>query len=139
MKVRLVGDDEIDTCLAVRLEVFVEGQQVPLDEEVDGLDSRCKHFLAEIGNQAIGTARLRIGTDGQARAERVAVLDSHRGKGVGVALMKALEAQAEADGHCQIHLSAQVRVIPFYEKLGYVAYGPVCLDANIEHRMMCRL
>ncbi|MBT3222958.1 MAG: GNAT family N-acetyltransferase, partial [Proteobacteria bacterium] len=82
---------------------------------------------------------IRVTVEGQARAERVAVLDSHRQRGIGVALMKAIEAEAAADGHHELHLSAQVQVIPFYEKLEYSAYGSVYLDANIEHRMMYRL
>ncbi len=33
-------------------------------------------------------------------------------------------------------LDAQVQVIPFYEKLGFVAEGPVFDDAGIPHRRM---
>jgi predicted GNAT family N-acyltransferase len=29
-----------------------------------------------------------------------------------------------------------MHAIPFYERLGYVARGPVFLDAGIEHRWM---
>ena len=33
-------------------------------------------------------------------------------------------------------LDAQIQVIPFYERLGFVAEGDVFLDAGIEHRRM---
>jgi predicted GNAT family N-acyltransferase len=33
-------------------------------------------------------------------------------------------------------LGAQMQAMPFYESLGYQAYGIVFLDAGIEHRMM---
>jgi predicted GNAT family N-acyltransferase len=33
-------------------------------------------------------------------------------------------------------LGAQLRAIPFYERLGFQARGPVFLDAGIEHRDM---
>ena len=36
---------DIQTCLAIRHQVFVEGQNVPLHEEVDGLDSSSEHYL----------------------------------------------------------------------------------------------
>ena len=61
--VRLVSLDELPTCLEIRLEVFVEGQNVPLDEEVDGRDEQCSHFLASEDGRALATARLRITDD----------------------------------------------------------------------------
>jgi predicted GNAT family N-acyltransferase len=38
--------------------------------------------------------------------------------------------------HSTLLLEAQVQVIPFYERLGFAAEGPVYLDADIEHRLM---
>ena len=33
-------------------------------------------------------------------------------------------------------LNGQISAQPFYERLGYEAYGEIFLDANIEHRAM---
>ncbi len=134
--VRLVDLDELPTCLEIRLEVFVEGQNVPLEEEVDGRDEQCSHFLASEGGRALATARLRITDQGEARAERVAVLQAARGTGLGLAVMRLLQQTAAQRGHSEVVLHAQVAVIPFYERLGYVAEGPVFMDCDIPHRTM---
>jgi hypothetical protein len=61
--------------------VFVVGQGVPHDLEVDGLDSTCAHFLASLAGEPIGTARLFMPEAGRAKAQRVAVLERARGGG----------------------------------------------------------
>ncbi len=134
--VRRAARKEIDTCLAIRHEVFVLGQGVPAPLEVDGKDPKCEHFLAWERDEPIGTARLRITDDGHAKAERVAVRPGHQGKGVGTLLMEALEENASARGFDELILTAQVPVIPFYETLGYEVIGPVFIEAAIPHRKM---
>ena len=70
---------EIERCLEIRREVFVDEQQIAKELEFDGLDAACTHFLAWAQSDrkascAVGTARLWVGTDGVAKASRVAVL-----------------------------------------------------------------
>jgi predicted GNAT family N-acyltransferase len=134
--VRIASPEDLPALLALRHEVFVIGQDVPPDLEVDGLDPICTHFVAREGATIVGTARLRVTEDGHAKAERVAVSASHRGRGIGAAVMAALEAEAARLGHDEVVLNAQVGVIPFYEGLGYAAEGPVFDDAGIDHRKM---
>ena len=126
-------------CRAIRTRVFVEEQGVPATEEWDDLDDEAIHFLAwsdaSPPPRPVGTARLRL-LAGFAKAERVAVLRDARGRRVGHALMRALEREALAHGAGELRLHAQVAVIPFYEKLGYRAEGPVFAEAGIDHRRM---
>ena len=135
--VRAIEPPELATCLAVRREVFIEGQRVPEALEIDGLDGEAFHVLACDDDAAIGTARMRV-VDGAAKIERVAVRAPYRGRGVGAKMMDALEAEAAQRGLTRLVLSAQVEVIPFYERRGYVAEGPEYLDADIPHRTMRR-
>jgi predicted GNAT family N-acyltransferase len=133
--------EEIATCLNIRRTVFIDEQGVPEGDELDQLDPVCRHFLALPGKgsplrEAIGTARILFLDDGSAKAQRVAVLRAHRKSGVGAALMFAVEGEAARAGSATLILSSQLSALPFYEKLGYEAYGDVYLDANIEHRMM---
>lgn len=122
-----------ETLLAVRLPVFVDEQHVPVEIEEDGADPDCVHALAEAGDGTpIGTARL----DATGHVGRVAVVAAWRRRGVGARLMAHLTDVARARGLPRIELSAQVQALPFYEALGYVAEGPVYLEAGIEHRRM---
>lgn len=124
-------------CFAIRRRVFVEEQGVTPAEEYDGLDDACLHWLAWRDDEEAGTARLRE-VEGGWKAERVAVLQCFRKHGVGVALMRALEAEAWRRGAPRVLLHAQLAVVPFYERLGYAAEGPVFDEAGIAHRKMSK-
>lgn len=120
------------TASEIRRKVFIEEQSVPQDEEWDGLDPACQHFLAMLDQQPVGTARLL--PDGH--IGRVAVLANARGTGIGVLLMQAAIEAARHAGHSQVALSAQVHALAFYERLGFIAHGDEFLDAGIPHREM---
>lgn len=135
--IRVAGPADLPACLEVRHEVFVIGQGVPLPLDDDGLDPAALHLVALDDGRAVGTARLRD-VDGHAKIERVAVRESHRGQGLGRALMARLHAEAADLGYREAVLHAQVPVIPFYEALGYEAHGDPFLDAGIWHREMAR-
>ena len=122
-------------CDRIRELVFVDEQRVDREEEWDGLDDECVHFLARSDGEAVGTARLRP-VDGSAKVERVAVLATARDAGIGRRLMEALEHEARRRGLVPLRLNAQMAAIPFYEKLGYQAQGPVFEEAGIPHRRM---
>jgi len=133
--------EELAACLALRRLVFIEEQGVPEADEMDGRDRECRHFLAlpDKGSPpqaALGTARILFVDAETAKAQRVAVLRAARKQGVGRALMFAVEGEAARAGRALVVLSSQVSAVPFYERVGYLAYGDVFLDAGIEHRMM---
>ena len=124
--------------MVVRREVFIIGQNVSEELELDGLDPEQAHFLAE--NEAgdpIGTARLA----GSGKVGRVAVLENWRGENVGLAIMTAVIANAESRGMPQLYLHGQTWTVPFYEKLGFVVDESVdeFLEADIPHRRMLRM
>ncbi len=115
----------------VRGHVFIVEQAIAWTEEFDDWDYDATLFTLYDNDKPIGAARLYKNKVG-----RVAVLKEHRHKKCGTVLMDALEKHAKELGLKSLELGAQVYIIPFYESLGYTAYGDVFLDANIEHRMM---
>ncbi|MEV6649747.1 GNAT family N-acetyltransferase [Streptomyces sp. NPDC051219] len=141
-----------EACFAVRKEVFVVEQEVPADIEYDAFDadgSGTVHVLAVGPDGPLGTGRL---VHGPAAAEktggadasvgslgRLAVSRAARGMGVGVALVRAIEAEAARLGLAAVDLHAQTHALGFYERLGYVAYGPEFADAGIAHRAMRKM
>jgi predicted GNAT family N-acyltransferase len=131
--------EERAAVFAIRMIVFVEEQAVPPEEELDALDLTALHFLVRTTaapSEIVATARLIAKGADVGKVGRVAVLREHRGRGVGLLLMRFIEATARARSLHRLVLDAQCQVIPFYERLGYVAEGEVFLDANIEHRFM---
>lgn len=116
----------------IRRVVFIEEQQVPLEEEWDGRDGDCRHFVALRHDIPLGTARLLP----NGHIGRVAVLSEARGLGIGAALMEAAIAAARHLGHDQVELAAQTHALDFYERLGFTAYGDEFMDAGIPHRNM---
>lgn len=129
------GGAGFETCIDIRLRVFVGEQKVPAEEERDAYEETAMHFLALWNCEAAGTARAIIKAPGLVKIGRVAVLTPYRRFGIGAALMR--EAQAEFPG-ATFTLDAQLQAIPFYERLGYVAQGPVFDDAGIPHRVMLK-
>ncbi len=135
---KINGRDDIRDCLAIRHQVFVLEQNVAFDLEVDGLDAQAIHFLLYFDHHPVGTARVRLVKDNQeAKIERVAILLGYRGQGLGKQLMQfILDDLRDNYAIKSTVLGAQVQVIPFYESLGFVAYGEIFWDAGIEHQMM---
>lgn len=115
---------------AVREQVFIIEQQVPVDLEWDGLDGTALHLLAlnEAG-EAIGCARLL----GDGSIGRMAVLKPGRGLGVGSALLNAAIKYYQQHGIQPITLSAQMHAIPFYQKAGFAVCSEPYSDAGILH------
>ncbi len=117
----------------IRLEVFVQEQQVPLEEELDPKDAQCLHAIAyDTAGQAVGTGRLL--PDGH--VGRMAVRRSWRGSGVGSLLLNALVDAARRRGDAEVVLAAQMQARPFYTRHGFVEEGDTFMDAGIEHRLM---
>ncbi|WP_406687389.1 GNAT family N-acetyltransferase [Rossellomorea vietnamensis] len=128
-------EDQIQEVFHIRKTVFVEEQQVPLEEEIDEYENDSTHFVLYEDNKAVGAGRFRI-LDGVGKVERVCVLKSTRGKGAGRELMLAIEEYAKRQPLSQLKLNAQTYAIPFYEGLGYQVTSEEFLDAGIPHKTM---
>jgi glutathione S-transferase len=137
MKIVIAADDASrQACFDIRRRVFIEEQEIPEAEEWDDADATCTHFLALSGDSPAATARL-IAKGDTAKIGRVAVLPAHRGTGLGRDLMLHILDHSRTGGFTKSVIEAQVTVIPFYERLGYVAEGDAYDDGSgILHRVM---
>ena len=136
MALTISQTNDIDTCLSLRRTVFIEEQDVPEHEEVDGLDDTALHVLAHDA-RPVGCARILMKGD-TAKIGRVCVLPSHRGTGLGAAIIRACLDLAAQNGAGRAVLGAQTHALGFYEKLGFTAYGAIYDDAGIPHQDMER-
>ena len=127
---------DIATCRQLRRTVFIEEQGVSEADEIDDKDDAAIHLLATVDGVPMGWARLiLLGEVG--KIGRVCVLQQARGTGLGAALMRAAVAELRRQpGVTQAKLGAQIHALGFYERLGFVAEGPVYDDAGIAHRDM---
>lgn len=119
---------------SIRREVFVLEQKVPEDDEWDARDADAIHLLAfaEKEPRPVGTVRLLP----EGKITRMAVLRSHRGQGIGAALLHEVLALATQLGLRQVYLDAQIEALGFYRKYGFTPVGHVFLDAGIQHQQM---
>ncbi|TFL19282.1 GNAT family N-acetyltransferase [Jannaschia formosa] len=128
---------DLEAALAIRAEVFMREQGVSLADEVDGADPDCLHWLMTDAEGPVAT--LRVMPLGEvAKIQRVAVLARARGRGLGARLMRHVMEELRAMGFGTALLGAQTEALGFYERLGFVAEGPVYDDAGIPHRDMTR-
>ena len=135
MTVQIQPTRDIATCRTLRRIVFIEEQGVPEADEVDDKDDTALHLLATDSGTPVGSARLLIVGD-KGKIGRVCVLKSHRGTGLGAALIHAAVAELRRHGLTTAKLGAQTHAIGFYERLGFTATGPKYMDAGIPHRDM---
>lgn len=126
----------IEQARFVREMVFIGEQGIAPELEYDELDPECIHFVGMLDDEPVTTARLRPIGEGIGKVERVATLAAVRGNGYAKELMLAIEDVARIHELYELKLGAQLTALPFYERLGYEAFGDEFLDAEIPHRMM---
>lgn len=129
--------EELEEAYRIRRTVFVEEQQVPLEEEIDDLESEADHFLLYDGKEPIGAGRFRA-VDDYGKVERICILKEKRKSGAGKVIMMGIEQFAKERGFQKLKLNAQSYAIPFYEKLGYQVVSEEFLDAGIPHKTMMK-
>lgn len=118
---------------AIRHKVFVIGQNCPKDLEYE-FEEDSTHFLLSENNIPLATARHRK-TEKGFKLERFAVLETARGKGYGMQILKAILHDLK-DEQTLKYMHAQEQVIPFYEKVGFIKVGDLFEEAGIMHYKM---
>jgi predicted GNAT family N-acyltransferase len=118
---------------AIRYQVFQVEQGVDAALEFDGQDEAAMHLLAYLNDEPVGTARIRLLSDQLAKIERVAVLSTCRGQGIGKQLMKEAIVFLNTKNISEIKINAQLYVKDFYQKLGFERRGEVFEEAGIPH------
>jgi len=118
---------------AIRHKVFVVGQNCPEDLEYE-FEEEATHFLLLENGNPLATARHRK-TEKGFKLERFAVLETARGKGLGMQILQAILYDL-TDEKALKYMHAQEQVIPFYEKVGFIKEGDLFEEAGIMHYKM---
>ena len=124
------------SCLELRRTVFIEEQNVPENEEVDGDDPDCDHILLTVSDIPVGAARLKYYND-FIKVQRVCVLKNYRGQGIGSKIINFIIRHVEKnDIRSSVRLGSQIHALEFYKRLGFIEFGEEYLDAGILHKDM---
>ena len=133
---KVIDPEMLEDCFYIRKKVFVEEQGVPEESEID--ESESIHLIGYDNGQPVATARIRPINETTVKIERVAVIKSHRGQGMGRMLMQAVESLAKDEGFYVATMNAQCHAIPFYESLNFKMRGNIFLEEGIEHIEMTK-
>jgi predicted GNAT family N-acyltransferase len=137
---KITNEEDLRLAFAIRKEVFVKEQGVPLEDEFDPFDTLnglCEHILIEYNDQSVGTGRIRL-MDGVGKLERICILQPYRTLGLGKIIIKALEEIAEELGASKVKLHGQTQAEGFYQKLGYHTTSPIFMEDGIPHVLMLK-
>lgn len=121
---------DADLLTALRHEVFVNEQQVPIDMEIDEMDPQSQHIKTSLSNgKLIGTARLLpnhyIG--------RMCISHDFRHQGIGGAMLEFIIDYAQKVKIDALYLNAQITAQPFYQRYGFDADSDIFMEAGIPH------
>ncbi|MBD3109887.1 GNAT family N-acetyltransferase [Bacillus sp. AGMB 02131] len=132
------NQQQLEEAYTIRKKVFVEEQNVPMEEEIDEFEMDAVHFLLySEHDQPIAAGRFRE-ADGYGKVERICVLAEQRRTGAGKYIMESIAAYAEQNGINKLKLNAQTHAIRFYESLGYEVVSEEFMDAGIPHKTMVK-
>lgn len=124
---------ELYEILHLRDLVFVVGQKITSEPEVDGHDPAFHHLIGrDASGRVIATARLTL-DHAPVKVGRVAVHPELQHQGVGTALMRDIQARLQDR---PATMNAQAHLEPWYESLGWRREGPLFQEAEIEHVRM---
>ena len=134
----LKNKEELNLGFALRIEVFVKEQKVPIELELDDKDhsDNTVHIGYFHEDNLIGVARLIDMDKDVIHIGRVVIDKEYRGQGIGHELIIGCEniAQQILKRKTIIELSAQIQAENFYKSLGYNRVNDkIYLDAGIEH------
>ncbi|MFT4412422.1 GNAT family N-acetyltransferase [Fredinandcohnia humi] len=128
---------EIEDAYKIRKIVFVDEQNVPIEEEIDQYEDSATHIVLYDNSEPVGAGRFRE-VDGFGKVERICVLSTHRKKGAGNIIMDKIEGLAKERGFTKVKLNAQTHAEAFYKKLGYETVSDIFMDAGIPHVTMIK-
>ncbi len=93
----------------------------PKGSEKDEGEDKSVHLVAmdEGQGKLIATGRLVRREEGEAQIRSMAVHSDYQGRGIGMAMVKALEVEGRAINVSRIYLHARESALPFYHRAGY--------------------
>lgn len=134
---KVSNEQEQKDAYFVRQKVFVEEQNVSIEEEMDQFDDIATHFVGYEDNLPVAASRLRY-VEGYGKLERICILKKYRGQGYGKQMILHMEQEISNQGYEKSKLNAQTQALDFYKNLGYEVVSDEFMDAGIPHVTMIK-
>ncbi len=135
MEIRVANEKDKKQIMKLRIEVFVNEQNVPVEIELDKKDDTATHIIALENNICVGCGRILIeGNEGH--LGRFAVKKNMRNCGIGAKICKFAIDYCTNHSCNYIWLNAQLQAKGFYEKVGFKPVGKPFFEGGIEHIKM---
>ena len=132
------SEAEFERYFDLRWQLLRAPWQQPRGSERDEFEVDACHLQAlDHSGELIGIGRLHRIEGNRGQIRYMAVIEPWRGRGVGAALLLALEQQARDWGLAEIRLHARQGAVGFYAHHGYAAIAPShTLFGCIPHTLM---
>ncbi|MEH2068069.1 MAG: GNAT family N-acetyltransferase [Nostoc sp.] len=131
--------EEFPAIAAIRKSVFQEEQGVDPALEFDGKDEISDHLIAYLDDKAVGTTRIRYLDEKTVKIERLSVLSTVRGQGIGKKIMENALLFIANKNIREIVVHSQEYIKGLYLKLGFVEEGEIFQEAGIPHVKMRKI
>ena len=122
--------------VAIREQVFVNEQGIPIEKEMKGEDGPC-YYVGYIDGHPVATARVAKKAN-EWLIQRVAVVSEERNKHYGTEMMTRIEQDALAQRAERLILHVQDDAQSFYTQLGYQVEGDQFEEADLPHHVMTK-
>ncbi|MBW4600656.1 MAG: GNAT family N-acetyltransferase [Calothrix sp. FI2-JRJ7] len=130
---------EFEAIRQIREIVFQKEQGVDAKLDFDGKDETSDRLIASLNGNFIGTVRIRYLGTNLAKIERLAVLETARGYGIGKKLMLHALDLIKSKNIPEVVIHAQEYIKTLHEQIGFQQEGHVFEEAGIRHVKMTKL
>lgn len=121
--------------LALRKAVFVDEQGFSPHLERDDKDDLSWHAVLYLDGIPAATGRIYYFEDAF-WVGRICVIPQARAQGLGDLLMRMLLDKAQRHFAPEVRIGAQLPVVPFYARYGFVPTGSVYEEEGVPHQLM---
>ncbi|WP_394176860.1 bifunctional GNAT family N-acetyltransferase/hotdog fold thioesterase [Thalassotalea litorea] len=133
-----ISDAQLAAYHHLRFRMLREPWQQPKGSEIDELEKQSVHrMIVDADGKVVAVGRLHKSAQIEAQIRFMAVDPAYQGKGLGRAMLLALEQQAVKDGVAWIYLNARQVALDFYLACGYELQGEAhTLYGKVKHFAM---
>lgn len=129
-------EDEIREVFSIRKEVFVEGQRMFRDSDIDENDHKSTYLIAKCNGTIVGTVRIFPVGDDAWVGGRLAVREKFRGTHAGCLLVKEAVNWVTTKKCKKFSALIQEKNVEFFKQLGWKPIGEVMSHLGFPHQVM---